>query len=172
MIGQIMTQSLSKQDFCHRAFWHKLGPVHSRLLLGLTTLLFGAGCGGVSDLPVGSSELECDEDAGPRVRQFPIEGQQHVPDCSKLTFGTNPPSSGDHYSEWGAFGVYQSALPRGNWVHNLEHGSIVFTYRCPNGCDDDIAAATAMLSDLPVDPGCGTDRRVLLIPDPKLNVPW
>jgi hypothetical protein len=136
-------------------------------------LLFGSGCGGASDLPTKSEDpLVCDEETSPSIQQHPIEGQQHVPDCSKLTFNTNPPSSGNHYSEWGAFGVYESPLPRGNWVHNLEHGSIVFTYRCPGGCSDDLAAAKAMLSDLPADPNCSAERRVLLIPDPKLNVRW
>lgn len=162
-----MTQRRAKQDFCHPPFCRKLYSVQSRLIAGLATLLFGSGCGASSDLPAGP-----DGECNARVAEHPIEGSQHVPDCSKLTFNTNPPSSGNHYSEWGAFGVYQSPLPRGNWVHNLEHGSIVFSYRCPNGCDEEIAAAKAMLPDLSLDPGCGTTRRVLLMPDPKLNVRW
>jgi hypothetical protein len=123
------------------------------------------GCGGASEIP---------DDGGACnvvVESHPIEGQKHVPDCSKLTFGTNPPSSGDHYQAWGAFGVYEAPLPRGNWVHDLEHGSVVFTYNCPDGCDDEIESAADMLRDLVADPGCD-ERRVLLIPDPKLDVTW
>ncbi len=128
--------------------------------------LSSMGCGAASELPLGSGECQ------PVVSQHSIQSTQHVPDCSKLSFDTNPPSSGNHYSEWAAFGVYESPLPRGNWVHDLEHGAIVYTYNCPSGCAEDVAAAKAMLQKLPPDPGCGAQRRVLLIPDPKLDVTW
>jgi hypothetical protein len=26
-----------------------------------------------------------------------------------------------------------------SWVHNLEHGGVVFLYNCPAGCADDVA---------------------------------
>jgi hypothetical protein len=123
------------------------------------------GCGGASDLEADGGACNV------VVASHPIEGATHVPDCSPLTFETNPPSSGNHYQEWGAFGVYEAPLPRGNWVHNLEHGSVVFTYNCPDGCDDEIESAKAMLSELAPDPGCGASR-VLLVPDPKLDVTW
>lgn len=134
---------------------------HFSLVVGTLGLV---GCGGASDLP---------DDGGACnvvVASHAIEGQQHVPDCSPLTFESNPPSSGNHYQQWGAFGVYENPLPRGNWVHNLEHGSVVFTYNCPDGCDDEIESAKAMLSELAPDE-CG-ERRVLLVPDPKLDVTW
>lgn len=137
--------------------------MRSHFVLVLATVCF-AGCGSDERLDDGGV-------CHVFVAKHPIEGQQHVPDCTKLTFGTNPPSSGNHYQAWGAFGVYDAPLPRGNWVHNLEHGSVVFTYNCPDGCDDEIESAKDMLRDLVADPGC-EERRVMLIPDPKLDVTW
>lgn len=97
----------------------------------------------------------------------------HVTLCSDVTYATNPPSSGNHYGVWADFGVYDFALPRGFWVHNLEHGAVVVTYNCPGGCADEVAAATAWLGKLTVDAACpGGTPRALLVPDPKLDVRW
>jgi hypothetical protein len=98
----------------------------------------------------------------------------HVVECMPLDYATNPPSSGPHYPTWADFGQYEFALPRGFWVHNLEHGAVVVTYRCEDGCEEDLAAARAWLTSLKPDAGCDASgpARVLLIPDPKLDVRW
>jgi len=109
------------------------------------------------------------------MQRHPIEGQTHVATCSYVKYQTNPPSSGDHYSVWGAFTTYTEPLPEGFWVHDLEHGAIVLTYNCPGGCDDEVAAAQAMIDAYPDDPICtqsgGTVRhRFVMTPDPGLDV--
>lgn len=98
----------------------------------------------------------------------------HIPDCTPVDYATNPPSSGPHYPTWADFGEYDFALPRGFWVHNLEHGAVVVTYHCEDGCEQDLAAARAWLAGLKPDAGCDANgpARALLIPDPKLDVPW
>ena len=100
----------------------------------------------------------------------------HVADCSWVDYPTNPPSSGPHYPIWSAFRVYDAPLPRGYWVHDLEHGGVVVTYHCPAGCDAEVAAARAWFAQTPDDPICpdtGTVRaRVTLTPDPHLDVRW
>jgi hypothetical protein len=58
---------------------------------------------------------------------------------------------------------------RGFWVHSLEHGAVVITYRCREGCADEVAAAQAFVDGLPMDRGTMT-RRVILAPDPELDV--
>jgi Protein of unknown function (DUF3105) len=99
----------------------------------------------------------------------PIEGAQHLPICSPLSYGTNPPSSGNHYPQWAEYRTYDRAIPRGFWVHSLEHGAVVITYRCPDGCAADVAAAQAFIDGLPAD--CGPmARRLILTPDPDLDV--
>jgi hypothetical protein len=66
-------------------------------------------------------------------------------------------------------------LPAGFLVHALEHGAIVYWYNCPEGCADEVARAQAMIDALPVDPLCvgtSSQRRVILVPSPELDVRW
>jgi Protein of unknown function (DUF3105) len=65
----------------------------------------------------------------------PIEGnRQHVPQGTDIAYKNRPPSSGDHYDQPSGYGVFDRAVPTGNWVHNLEHGGIVVLYK-PEQCD-------------------------------------
>jgi hypothetical protein len=59
-------------------------------------------------------------------------------------------------------------------MHNLEHGAVVVSYHCAAGCADDLAAAQAWLATLKPDAGCepASRPRVLLLPDPELDVAW
>src|SRR5579859_5813562 len=53
---------------------------------------------------------------------------EHVPDTQPITAdpaGHYPPVFGNHYSTWRPPGVYDSPVPEGNFVHDLEHGAIV-----------------------------------------------
>jgi hypothetical protein len=110
-------------------------------------------------------------------QQQSIEGYDHVDVCSHVTYGTNPPSSGNHYPIWAAYQSYTTPVPEGFWVHNLEHGSIVISYNCSDGCAADVAAAQQMIDSLAPDPVCtslgqGVSRRIVMTPDPKLDVPF
>jgi len=65
------------------------------------------------------------------------------------------------------------AVPRESLVHNLEHGAVVIWYNCSANCGD-VSRAEAFISSLPLDPICpktGPVRRVILVPDPLLDVP-
>jgi len=104
-----------------------------------------------------------------------LEGGAHVAVCSVLSPGSNPPSSGPHYGTWAAFRTYATAIPRGFWIHSLEHGAVVITYNCPEGCAADVQAIEAMIAALPAEPLCQQTSqtvrtRVILTPDPKLDV--
>ena len=110
-------------------------------------------------------------------QQQAIEGFDHVPVCSSVTYRTKPPSSGNHYPIWAAYKTYATPIPEGFFVHNLEHGTVVLTYNCPNGCAADVAAAQAMIDALLTDPECAAQgsavrRRTLMTPDPNLDVPF
>src|SRR5262245_43548667 len=67
-------------------------------------------------------------------RAVPDEGTQHLPVGTTATYLTNPPASGPHWSAPGVApvmaGLYQEAdgLRPEQWVHNLEHGYIVYLY--------------------------------------------
>ena len=69
-------------------------------------------------------------------RQVPLEPVTHHQPGTPLTFQNYPPSSGPHYTATQPWGVYQQEVPEGFWVHNLEHGGIIFLYNCPAGCPD------------------------------------
>ena len=86
----------------------------------------------------------------------------HVAEGTQITYLHNPPTSGCHYSLGNgtapiAPGVFPaSAWPKlapEYWVHNLEHGYIVVTYNCPDGCANDLATLNTFFHSLPPDPG-------------------
>jgi hypothetical protein len=102
------------------------------------------------------------------------EGILHAVLCSQLCYGTSPPSSGRHYPppNWAAFKVYDAPVPWGFLVHSLEHGAVVVVYNCPGGCPaDEIAAARSWAAAVQDPLGCQPPR-VILAPDPTLDVPW
>ena len=129
------------------------------------TSLGDSGCGATPTDGAPPDHGDCHAE----IAGHPIEGAQHMPLCSPLTYGTNPPSSGNHYPIWAAYQMYDRAIPRGFWVHSMEHGAVVFSYNCPGGCADEVAAVQAFIEGLPADCGANT-RRVILTPDPDLDV--
>jgi hypothetical protein len=98
----------------------------------------------------------------------------HVAECSPITYPDDPPAGGNHYPVWAAFQTFSFPVPRGFWVHDLEHGAVVFSYNCADGCTDEVASVQALIDALPSDPLCSGDpaRRVVLTPDPLLTARW
>ena len=147
-----------------------------RLISGtaaVATAVLAAGCGGRAEIDFGAEPGPSGGVCNAVVAKRALEGATHVPKCSPVTYKSNPPSSGNHYPIWGAFGVYSAPLPRGFWVHNLEHGAIVISYNCKQGCADDVTRAKAFVASPPADPECGSGgQRVLLVPDPLLDTSW
>jgi hypothetical protein len=112
------------------------------------------------------------------IRTYPIESASHVPVCSAVTYGTNPPSSGHHYGLFPAFNTYEHAIPRGFWVHSLEHGGVVITYSCTE-CASEVAQADHLRRTQPIEAACcpggdceGATNRILLTPDPGMPTRW
>jgi hypothetical protein len=97
------------------------------------------------------------------------EGWAHVAEGTAVTYRNNPPASGPHYPTWARYQEHGSAVARGHWVHNLEHGAIVLLYR-PDAPAATVAALRAAYQAIPADPACG-HRRSLLTPDPDLPRP-
>lgn len=105
------------------------------------------------------------------VAGFPLAAGAHVAQCTPITYATNPPTSGPHYPLWARFKVYAERVPRGFWVHAMEHGAVVVTYNCPGGCAAELAALVAFLDARPVDPLCTAPvkNRFIVTPDPLLD---
>src|SRR5436309_248413 len=66
--------------------------------------------------------------AGCVVKSFPLEGREHT--TSKVTYHTNPPTSGNHNPDPSPDGFYPSGpLPKERNVHALEHGRIEMQWK-------------------------------------------
>ncbi|AFY73579.1 Protein of unknown function (DUF3105) [Synechococcus sp. PCC 7502] len=62
-------------------------------------------------------------------KTFPNLGQKHIPEGERVTYNSNPPTSGSHYQIPAAWGIYSSNPPVDErLVHNLEHGGIIISY--------------------------------------------
>lgn len=83
------------------------------------------------------------------VIQVPDEGRSHVADGSVINYKANPPVSGPHYPAPKPWGVYDTPIAPGYFVHNLEHGGVVVLYDCPSGCPATVSALQQALRTLP-----------------------
>jgi hypothetical protein len=63
-----------------------------------------------------------------------------------ISYTDLPPAGGDHNVCWLNFGVYDQEKPDERWVHNLEHGGVVFLYHCPSGCAAEVAALKKLMA--------------------------
>jgi hypothetical protein len=111
------------------------------------------------------------------IDEPPILPATHVPIPSNIQWDSNPPSSGPHYPIWAAYQAYTTPVPRGYYVHDLEHGGIVFLYNCGDaGCPDIESALQATSDAIPDDPLCtsagqGVRVRTVITPDPLIDTP-
>lgn len=102
------------------------------------------------------------------VREVPNEGWLHVALNSEIVYASEPPASGNHYSTWATWDVHFE-LPRGHWVHNVEHGGIILLHR-PDAPEEVVTALRAAYDAIPDDEECG-HKRSLLAQDPLLTTP-
>ncbi len=111
-----------------------------------------------SAIPVGA-------DAGATIEQFPSEGRDHVAPGTRVSYKTNPPTSGNHYPNWLNWGVYDKPQQDELMVHNLEHGGVIIYYDCPNGCGSAVEALKPYALRYPADTFTG----IMLVP--RSNLP-
>lgn len=72
--------------------------------------------------------------------------RRHIPGA--LEYRDLPPAGGDHDACWGTWGVQAVPLAERHWVHNMEHGGVVFLYNCPEGCPSALGQLEAWVSSL------------------------
>lgn len=82
----------------------------------------------------------------------------------RIQYPDTPPASGPHNGRcWSDWGVIESEVPPERWVHNLEHGGVVFLHRCPEAAAErprPIVDATVP-ADAGRDPSCDAELREL-----------
>ncbi len=69
------------------------------------------------------------EAAGCTLSNPQIQGRTHVPDDTKVTYNTTPPTSGNHNPVPAEDGYYPQKPDVRNTVHTLEHGRIYVHYK-------------------------------------------
>ncbi len=62
-------------------------------------------------------------------RVMPYEGATHITEGEKVTYRSNPPTSGDHWPDPLRDGVYDEQKPDEAIVHSMEHGRVWISYR-------------------------------------------
>jgi hypothetical protein len=106
-----------------------------------------AGGGGGGGAKADPNKLTADATAaGCTFGQFKSEGRTHT--AGKVTYKTNPPTSGNHNPTPAQDGIYRAGNtpPKENFVHSLEHGRIEFQYK-PGASEADIAKLRALAEE-------------------------
>jgi hypothetical protein len=62
-------------------------------------------------------------------KAIPDEGRTHVSEGTKIEYNSNPPTSGSHWGEPLADGIYNMERPDEAIVHSLEHGRVWVSYK-------------------------------------------
>lgn len=88
--------------------------------------------------PVCTSCGACEE-------RFAIEGAVH--EAGDLDYDQVPPVGGNHNPYWANWGVHAEPVPDQCFVHNMEHGGVIFLHDCPDGCAAEVAELEAFVGD-------------------------
>ncbi len=94
-----------------------------------------------ASIPEGGLTTSC----GGREETLSIQGATHVE--GDLVYKDPPPASGDHNPCWSEWGVHAEAVGDEHWVHNLEHGGIVYLYNCEKDCTGQVNEIAQFVKD-------------------------
>lgn len=76
--------------------------------------------------------------ANAKEETFPNEGRDHVSNTERVTYQTNPPTSGKHWANTAQWGLYRdNPPPDEQLVHNLEHGGVIVWFNPSQTSDDE-----------------------------------
>jgi len=95
----------------------------------------------------------------------------HVNVGTPITWSSNPPATGKHYPIWAAYDRAYTALDRGFWLHDAEHGAIILLYNCgTTPCPEITDGLAAIVDAMPTDPSCTAPvrNRAIIAADPLL----
>lgn len=100
----------------------------------------------------------------------PDTASPHVPTGTQIEWTNNPPTNGAHFDIWAAWDRQYAELPRGNYVHNAEHGGVILLYHCDPACPDVVEALLGVARAMPTDPMCTAPvtKRVIVTADSLL----
>jgi len=146
--GQWFPDQRSFQNpLCSEAMCRSYVSSIARAVAGLMCL-FGSACASreLANLPEVDAGVLCTS-CGSCAEMLPIEGTPvHV--TGDIEYTQIPPVGGPHRGCWADWGVAESELPAGRWVHNLEHGGVVLLYRCDD-CEAELESLRAFVREHP-----------------------
>jgi hypothetical protein len=117
------------------------------LLIAVIAVIAVIALAGGNDSGGSTANLSADaRAAGCRFNSYRSEGRDHT--SGKVTYKTNPPTSGSHNPVPAQDGIYAvgNEPAAGNWVHSLEHGRILFQYK-PGSPQGDIAKLRSLAEE-------------------------
>jgi hypothetical protein len=142
------------------------GLIAGLVVIAVIVVVVAGGGGGGGD-KADPTKLTADaKAAGCTFGQFKSEGRTHT--AGKVTYKTNPPTSGNHNPTPAQDGIYRAGNtpPKENFVHSLEHGRIEFQYK--QGAS---AADVAKLRALAEEPINDTPGYHMLMFENNTNMP-
>jgi Protein of unknown function (DUF3105) len=165
-------ERLEREEAARRAVARKRmlrigGAVVAGLVVIAVIAVVALGGGGGGGDKVDPTKLAADaKTAGCTFSQFKSEGRTHT--AGKVTYKTNPPTSGNHNPTPAADGIYRAGNtpPKENFVHTLEHGRIEFQYK-PGAPAADVAKLRALAEE----PFNGTAGYHTLLFENNTNMP-
>ena len=122
------------------------GLIAGLVVIAVIVVVVAGGGGGGGD-KADPTKLTADaKAAGCTFGQFKSEGRTHT--AGKVTYKTNPPTSGNHNPTPAQDGIYRAGNtpPKENFVHSLEHGRIEFQYK-PGASAADVAKLRALAEE-------------------------
>jgi|SRR5579884_3301665 hypothetical protein len=140
------------------------GLVVVLIAAAVVIVMFAQKGGGASSQPSVPGEVHFSDPVTARNQLY-----EHVPDSQPITADPNghyPPTFGNHYSTWRPPGIYDSPVPEGNFVHDLEHGAIVILYNCPSACPELTDQLRGLLTSLPRSNG---QVKLVISPNSKID---
>ncbi|MBV9119370.1 MAG: DUF3105 domain-containing protein [Chloroflexi bacterium] len=142
---QAALRKAEKRDKVRR--WSFLGGGLALVVIGAIVIAFLATRGG------GSGTAAAPLLPGEQHFNDPVTASgglyKHVPDTQPVKYDQTPPNHGDHYDTPMPWGAYDSPVPEGRFVHDLEHGGIDVLYHCPTGCADVVTQLKNLMTTLP-----------------------
>ena len=127
-------------------------------------------CAACTAKPVATGPQPVGGSCNGMTENVPSEEGVHVAPGTTIDWSTNPPVTGEHYPIWAAYDRTYAQLDRGYYLHDAEHGAVIFLYNCPDGCPDTVTALEAVVQAMPTDPICTAPvrQRALVASDPLL----
>ncbi|MEZ4679720.1 MAG: DUF3105 domain-containing protein [Caldilineaceae bacterium] len=108
---------------------------NQNLIIGAAAAVFVLVIGFVIFLQVRNAQPVAGEEA------LATQGNIHIDfgSISPIAYNSTPPTSGPHYDNLVAWGIYNEPQRYEHLVHNLEDGGVIVYYQCADGCPETVA---------------------------------